>query len=167
MANIKRTFLLFLTSLLLSACIYDSRPDKDTTELNLKSLEQYVEYAESNIYIGGYLYVNDMPKVIIDTDKPVNNDFIAIISIETVEGGAPDNNISNSKLYVVQDDVVLWESPVNVEPELRTLGNKLEVIFRGGPSTLRNKIVDIVLEFESQGEQYRVLAKGRHVSVVF
>lgn len=167
MDNIRCIFLLFFFSSFLTACVYDSQPDYSNDELDLESLEQYVEYDGLSIYIGGYLYVNDIPKAIPDNKPLDNNGLIAIISIKAVERAMPNYNISNSRLYLVQKGTVLWESPVNIKPEIRTRDSNLEVIFRGGPSTLRNQMVDTVLEFENQGEQYRVMAKSRHVSVIW
>jgi hypothetical protein len=123
--------------------------------------QELVEYGGATAYLDSYLYVNDQPSIV-----GTLREFVGVIKLYTIENTMPDTNISNVRLYVLENNTVLWMSEESTEISENSGENSVEIVFREGPEDLRYKLVDVVLEFVFNGETIRISQKSLYVKSV-
>jgi hypothetical protein len=123
--------------------------------------QELVEYGGATAYLDSHLYVNDQPSIAENL-----REFIGVLTLYTIENTMPDTNISNVRLYVLENNTVLWMSEESTEISENSGDNSVEIVFREGPQDLRYKLVDVVLEFVFNGETIRISQKSLYVKSV-
>jgi hypothetical protein len=155
---VKWRFVFILLSFFIFTACDDNKSEK--VDESIYTASEQVEYDGVTTYLDSYLYVNDMPLT-------SGNDFIAILKLYSIENSLPNDNISNVKLYILQENNILWQSKETNEITKNTTENYLEIIFRDGPSDdLRFKTVNIVLEFVFEGEKIQIMQKTLYIDSV-
>ncbi len=156
MKIIYKYFLVGLSILFLLSCLSCSDENIDRSFFLAK---EQTQYSGLTIYLDSSLVVDNMPDI-------TGNDLVAGLKLYSLEGMIPNINITKVKLYVLQEAELLWESPYTESVEENIPGNYVYIVFSNGPSDLRYKTVDVVLEFDFEGQQIRVMQKSVYISTV-
>lgn len=157
--------ILIICALIFISCNGEDNSSSDVTnqqiDASVDQSKDLVAYGRVTAYLDSDLYVNDQPSIV-----GTLREFIGVIRLYTIENTMPDTNISHVRLYVLENNTVLWISPESTEISENSFDNSVKIVFREGPEDLRYKLVDVVLEFVFNGEIIRISQKSLYVKSV-
>jgi len=160
-----RTSILIMIAWMFISCNSEENSTNEATnqqtDASVFQAVELVEYGGTTAYLDSYLYVNDQPSVV-----GTLREFIGVIKLYTIENTMPDTNISQVRLYVFEDNSVVWVSEESIEISENSVDNSVGIVFREGPEDLRYKLVNVVLEFVFNGETIRIMQKNLYVNSV-
>ena len=125
----------------------------------IKSSPEQIVIGSGRLTLYTYFWRDFMPST-----EENGSPLMGVIRFEGQTGAILSNTISLSKLYVVNDNNI-WICDVF---ETRIVDNDIwEAVFRNGPKWEPGIDVDVICEFESLGQSYRLMAKSQTINATY
>ena len=163
----KSSFLLVFFLCFIVSCAEEQK-NKNTESLvvtdsvfanQIKSSPEQIAIENSRLTLYTYFWRDFMPGV-----EENGSHLMGVIQFEGQTGAILSNSISLSKLYVINGSDI-WICDVF---ETRIGYNDIwETVVRNGPKWGPGIDVDVICEFESLGQSYRLMAKSQTINATY
>lgn len=123
----------------------------------LKSAPEKIAAAGNEWTLDAYLWRDFMPV----THDSGGSPLMCVIKFMGQSGCIPHNTISLSKIYVIYNDQT-WINDTFIKNIISE--DDWNIVVRDGPKWEINTVVDVIAEFDVQGQQYRLMSKSQRIN---
>lgn len=159
----RKLLIIFSLFIAFSSCSEEDLVPEVTTDpelaTELKASPERISVGSTDLVLTAYLWRDFMPGARGDASL-----LNGVVRLATEDGAPVAPGTSLKKVFIVKGDDVWRSGQLEVRASQQ---GALEGVVRKGPAWEFGSAVDVILEFEHNGQLFKLLAKGQRINATY